>query len=1245
MKQHQAHSPLLAVLTGLALASSAPGQLFSDDFESYPPDTFLDTSGPWGTAGIGDANVLVLDDLTDTPFGTLNQYLDFNDDSTSASVRVQSPNIAAASGALTTFSFDFNEPSAGEAGNLIIGYSITSGDLNSAGRRIAMNLDDGTVTGLSSAADNTYLMDATYTIYVVFNDTASPVDYAGGSLDPGVADVWLQASGEAPVFAGTRDAYNSQTASYRVGLRSFSGNLQQVFVDNVTLRDGIALPGVPVLASTSPADGASQVATGADLVATFDRLVVPGTGFITIKQTSNDATVAMLDVTNPAEVVFSSSTVTIDLPSDLGLSTGYYVVLDATAVQNVLGDPFPGISAKTEWNFTTSADSTPPSLLTTNPADNAAAVAIDVSFVATFDEAIAPGAGNIVITNLTEATTFATIDIGDATQVTVAGSTLTIDPADDLHEGRTYAVEIDSGAITDSTGNPFAGIAGIDNWDFDTVPDTTDPALVSTTPADNATAASFGNNLTATFDEAIQAGTGDITIVNLADSSTFATIPMGDAQVSIAGSTLTIDPDDVLEPGTAYAVQIDAAAITDLSGNTFAGIVAPDVATWNFTTTTLTSKDSIVGESEANGPAEDYYPNANNNMIGVGGPGGGRADRNVVLGYTLPTLPVGEKAGSVNFFFEITAARDSTGAENLPNLQVHLLDVGDPDASGVSYFFHGFNDTAPDVALVGTTSVTVTGTADTNFADDSQDRVFALSGDALALLQSFYGDDHIPDQTEVFFRFSLDPDPAVNTYRRYRIDLGDHESGLQVSSVPPTPPVIVSTVPADDAIDVYEGTSFVATFDRDILAGSGDITIRDVTDGTTFESIPVTDDQVSISGPDLVIALVNPLDPAEEYAIQLDAGVVTDATGNPFAGIVDPDVTTWSFTTGTTFAEELNTIDFITGRAQIDGQTPGYYSGGNGQVGAGGGAGARVDRNVVLGFTLPTLPAGSTPTAAVLNFEITAYRNHSGADPALNVYLLDSADPSTTGTDFFYHGPSDSNPNVRFVGATDLTAPQGDQVSYDFDEQDQSHTLTGGALALLRSFYGGDHIPDQPTVFFRFNLDNLVIGTGDAELNGATFDRYFIEPDPSQSILEVTSGIGGGGDTFASWISGFSVGGMTGVSDDPDGDGNGNGVENFLGTAPDTASQGLVSATASGGEFTFTHQQSASPAGDLTAAYVWSKDLATPFNADGSTDGDGTKVTFTMQLDTPSAGITTVTANVTGTATDKLFVRLEVTQN
>jgi hypothetical protein len=136
-------------------------------------------------------------------------------------------------------------------------------------------------------------------------------------------------------------------------------------------------------------------------------------------------------------------------------------------------------------------------------------------------------------------------------------------------------------------------------------------------------------------------------------------------------------------------------------------------------------------------------------------------------------------------------------------------------------------------------------------------------------------------------------------------------------------------------------------------------------------------------------------------------------------------------------------------------------------------------------------------------------------------------------------------------------------------------------------------------------------------------------------------------NTFASWISNPAFGlapADQDFGDDPDGDRNPNGVENFFGTNPSVPSGGLIAGAVSGNTFTFTHPQNATPASDLTAIYQWSKDLIS-FLAGGATDGSGTTVTFTPQANNPAPGFTTVTATVTGTATPMLFFRVSVTQN
>ncbi|QTN32095.1 choice-of-anchor J domain-containing protein [Akkermansiaceae bacterium] len=129
---------------------------------------------------------------------------------------------------------------------------------------------------------------------------------------------------------------------------------------------------------------------------------------------------------------------------------------------------------------------------------------------------------------------------------------------------------------------------------------------------------------------------------------------------------------------------------------------------------------------------------------------------------------------------------------------------------------------------------------------------------------------------------------------------------------------------------------------------------------------------------------------------------------------------------------------------------------------------------------------------------------------------------------------------------------------------------------------------------------------------------------------------------FANWISGFpGVGSLTGFHDDADGDGNANGLENFFGTDPGAFTPGIILGTPGGGSFSFTHPQNPSPVSDITApAYSWSKNLAT-FHADGATDGEGTTVDFSPLA---GGGTATVTATVSGTPTDKLFIRVGVGQ-
>jgi methionine-rich copper-binding protein CopC len=96
-----------------------------------------------------------------------------------------------------------------------------------------------------------------------------------------------------------------------------------------------------------------------------------------------------------------------------------------------------------------------PTLMSSNPANKGGPVAADSNIVLTFSEPVAAGSGNIMLVDAFESRV---ISVSDASQVSIAGNTVTINPTLDLHNGSTYAVKIDPGAIVDTVQNPFAGI-------------------------------------------------------------------------------------------------------------------------------------------------------------------------------------------------------------------------------------------------------------------------------------------------------------------------------------------------------------------------------------------------------------------------------------------------------------------------------------------------------------------------------------------------------------------------------------------------------------------------------------------------------------------------------------------------------------------------------------------------------------------------------------------------------------------
>ncbi|MGL4503498.1 MAG: Ig-like domain-containing protein, partial [Planktothrix sp.] len=145
------------------------------------------------------------------------------------------------------------------------------------------------------------------------------------------------------------------------------------------------------------------------------------------------------------------------LTTALNLSGG--TIKDAATKNAILTLPSPGAANSLGANKNLIIDTIAPTATTLTPTDNAANVAVGANLVVAFSENVQKGTGNIVIRKVSDNSIAETIDVTSA-NVTVTGSTVTINPTNDLVDGIDYYVEIAAGAIRDLAGNNFAGITG-----------------------------------------------------------------------------------------------------------------------------------------------------------------------------------------------------------------------------------------------------------------------------------------------------------------------------------------------------------------------------------------------------------------------------------------------------------------------------------------------------------------------------------------------------------------------------------------------------------------------------------------------------------------------------------------------------------------------------------------------------------------------------------------------------------------
>jgi len=415
----------------------------------------------------------------------------------------------------------------------------------------------------------------------------------------------------------------------------------------------------PTVSSVSPPNNAIGVGTNTSISATFSEpMAIPPPGSLpfSLVPTAGGAAVT-------GTLSFSGTTATFTPTAALAASTQYTATI-TTAVTDLAGN---ALAAPFIWTFTTGAgaDTTPPTVSATNPANNAIGVALNSSVSATFSEAMR----NATL----DTTSFILVEtlVGNVTgTVSVTGNTATFAPLVNLLPFTQYTATITSGA-TDAAGNALAAPY---SWTFTTgaMADMTPPIVSFTSPANGATNVALNSSVSsATFSEPMNNATlttASFTLVKTSDGDPVI------GTVNVNGNTAALTPLGSLLPFTNYTATVSTAA-TDAAGNPLAAFYS-----WSFTTGAApdTTPPTVASTNPLNG-AVGVAPNAsisatfdepmtnaslNTASIFLAPTAGGPAVAGTVSvsGNTATFTPLANLAGSIQYTATITtAAMDASG--------------------------------------------------------------------------------------------------------------------------------------------------------------------------------------------------------------------------------------------------------------------------------------------------------------------------------------------------------------------------------------------------------------------------------------------------------------------------------------------------------------------------------------------------------------------------------------------------------
>lgn len=424
-------------------------------------------------------------------------------------------------------------------------------------------------------------------------------------------------------------------------------------------------------------------------------------------------------------------------------------------------------------------------------------------------------------------------------------------------------------------------------------------------------------NIVLTFNEKIQAGRGNITLISDADSRTIA---ISDKQITISGNTLIFNPSADFNVNSSYALHLDAGAINDAALKPNA-ISAIDL---NFNTLVNGDKQAPVLQTySGKGEVSDNLQLVFQEPIKLG-----RGNFTLNDGTTQIVIPASDtKQVSIqNNILTINPWRNLNPEKmyTLISPKGILTDIVGNAFAGLSaknaFTFDTHDKTSPtltitdDKGALTNSSILYTFTLSepsNTFNADSISVIGAQKGVFTSLNPTKYTLNVLPNANSTA---SVTVEVASGAFTDFAGN-GNIASEKASQAVDTLAPTLLNTSPVNQSIDVVKNSNISLFFNENISAGSGDFIISNGVDSQTISVKDAT--QVFINNKVLILNPSKDLVENTAYNLTFSEGVILDKSGNAFAGFAlptqftlktQPPATTTKDTAGQTqtFVDKLN---------------------------------------------------------------------------------------------------------------------------------------------------------------------------------------------------------------------------------------------------------------------------------------------------------------------------------------------------